>query len=111
MIETIKPKSIVGTIDLFDFDPFHSRAGIGILIGNYDKRRNGYASEALDLLIEYCFTTLNLHQVYCNIGESNTASIRLFLSKNFLQCGERKEWINTSIGWQSELSFQLIRNK
>src|SRR6187551_2114251 len=49
----------VGCIDLFDFEPNHLRAGIGVLIADKTERRKGYASEALELLIEYCFLTLN----------------------------------------------------
>src|SRR5659263_158131 len=42
----------IGTIDLYDFDPFHLRAGIGILIDSaYQKQ--GFASEALELLKGY----------------------------------------------------------
>ena len=54
----------IGTIDLFDFDANNKRAGIGILIGETSERKKGFASEALQLLIDYCFDTLNLHQVY-----------------------------------------------
>ena len=36
----------IGSIDLFDFDPIHKRAGIGILIDE-SVRNKGFASEAL----------------------------------------------------------------
>ena len=52
----------VGLIDLFDFNPLHHRAGIGILI-HKKYQKNGFASEAIQLLIQYCFTHLNLHQL------------------------------------------------
>jgi diamine N-acetyltransferase len=99
----------IGTIDLFDFDPYHQRAGIGILIGDVMERNKGYAAESVDLMIDYSFGILKLHQLYCNIGADNMNSIRLFLSKNFLKCGERKDWLRTDDGWQSEFIFQLIR--
>ena len=31
-------KKTIGTIDLFDFEPYHNRAGIGILIGEVSER-------------------------------------------------------------------------
>ena len=49
MIDHIPDKNTIGTIDIFDFDPFHMRAGIGILIANEADRRKGYASMALDV--------------------------------------------------------------
>ena len=38
IIETIDSKA-VGAIDLFDFDPFHFRAGVGILIHDEKDRK------------------------------------------------------------------------
>ena len=63
MIDYIPDKITIGTIDIFDFDSFHKRAGIGILIANEEYRKKGYASMALKCLTEYCFKTLQLHQL------------------------------------------------
>ncbi len=100
----------VGSIDLFDFEPFHKRAGIGILIDE-TSRHKGFASEALGLLVGYCFHTLNLHQVYCNIEQSNEESIRLFSRAGFTLCGSKKEWLFRDGVWTDELIFQLINGK
>lgn len=87
---TTKEGLDVGAIDLFDFDSQHQRAGIGILVAEKMDRGKGYATEALNLLIQYCFTQLHLHQLYCNITIDNEASIQLF--KNIiLQLQELKK--------------------
>lgn len=99
----------VGCIDLFDFDPNHQRAGIGILIAEQSDRKKGYASEALKLLIEYCFTILNLHQLYCNISNDNEASILLFQKHDFKITGIKKEWIREENTFKDELLLQRIR--
>lgn len=109
MIELIGEKKTIGTIDLFDFDPFHKRAGIGILIADETQRRKGYASMALKCLIQYCFTTLQLHQLYCNILANNTESIDLFEKLGFVRIGIKKEWIQTADGYLDEFMFQLIK--
>lgn len=97
----------IGSIDLFDFDPHHRRAGVGILVEeNY--RRKGFAAQALQLLITYCFDFLALHQLYCNIEQSNHESIALFEKAGFLPCGIKKEWLFTNNEWQDELIFQLL---
>lgn len=102
------PKELVGAIDLFDFDPFHMRAGVGILINNEIDRKKGYAFESLKLLKNYCFIHLQLHQLYCNISIANTNSISLFEKIGFLKCGVKKEWIKTANGWEDELLYQII---
>jgi diamine N-acetyltransferase len=108
MIEHIQDKVTIGTIDIFDFDPFHRRAGLGILIANEAYRRKGYASMALTGLIGYCFNTLQLHQLYCNIVATNSESIELFKKLGFIQAGIKREWIKTSDGYLDEYLFQLI---
>jgi diamine N-acetyltransferase len=108
MIELVPEKKAIGTIDLFDFDPFHMRAGIGILIADDAERRKGYASIALKSLIDYCFTTLQLHQLYCNILANNSESMELFKKQGFIQSGIRKEWVKTSEGYLDEYMLQLI---
>jgi diamine N-acetyltransferase len=109
MIELIGEKKTIGAIDLFDFDPFHKRAGIGILIADETQKRKGYASMALKCLIQYCFTTLQLHQLYCNILANNTESIDLFEKLGFVRIGIKKDWVQTADGYLDEYMFQLIK--
>lgn len=112
MIDLVsKAKSeTIGTIDLFDFDPLHRRAGIGVLIKDSNKREKGYASSALEILIDYSFSILELHQLYCNISEKNISSLALFKKHGFEVVGEKKDWIYENEDWQSEFLLQLIRN-
>ncbi|MDC6386856.1 N-acetyltransferase [Flagellimonas taeanensis] len=100
----------VGLIDLFDFDPKHQRAGIGIVITNPDDRNKGLGAEALSLLCDYAFSTLDLHQLYANILEDNEASIHLFEKMGFVPIGVKKEWIRTSSGFKNEIMFQKINS-
>jgi diamine N-acetyltransferase len=100
-------KKTIGSIDLFEFEPAHRRAGVGILV-HKDFRGKGYASEALGLLIGYSFETLQLHQLFANISTDNTESIRLFENKGFRFIGTKKEWNLIRNQWQDENSYQLI---
>lgn len=104
-------KIAIGCIDLFDFDPKHLRAGIGILIAEKTERRKGYASEALALLINYAFDVLNLHQLYCNITAENDASILLFQKHHFQISGIKKQWIRDKNVFRDELFLQLVNNE
>ena len=111
MIDLISEKKTIGTIDIFDFDPFHKRAGLGILIADESERRKGYASMALKCLIDYCFTTLQLHQLYCNILANNCESMDLFRKQGFVESGIKKDWIKISDGYLAEYMFQLINTE
>lgn len=98
----------VGLIDLFDFDPFHLRAGIGILIAKNEFRQKGYATEALKLMVRYTFETLQLHQLYCNISSENHISLQLFQNVGFEIIGVKKDWLKTMNGWQDEVMLQIV---
>lgn len=98
----------LGMIDLFDFDFKNRRAGVGILVKESSDRQRGYGREALQLLINYSFTHLNLHQLYCNISEDNQASIKLFTNQGFETIGLKKDWIYSNKTYKNEYLLQLI---
>lgn len=99
-----------GVLDFFDFDQKNKRLGIGILIDK-DFRNQGIGKKALQKAIIYCFETLYLHQIYCNVMASNTHSIKLFESLCFVKCGDKKDWIQTKEGWTNEYTYQLINKQ
>lgn len=100
----------VGLIDLFDFNPQHLRAGVGILILPQFQNK-GYGSEALQLLINYSFNNLNLNQLYANILTNNKASIKLFEKLGFVKVGIKKDWIFSNNTFKDEILYQLIQKK
>lgn len=107
IIVEISSGNSIGCIDIFDFDPKNQRAGLGIVIGkNY--RNSGFATEALQILLEYAFKTLNLHQLYCHITPDNTGSIRLFVKNGFRYIGTRKDWTFFEGKFYDEDCYQLV---
>lgn len=108
MIETEdKNPRTVGIIDMFDFDPYHNRAGVGIMI-HQSFQTQGYASQALDKFIQYCFNTLGLHQIYCSISVTNSKSVSLFQSKGFTCTGIKKQWRKVGRNFEDEGFYQLL---
>jgi diamine N-acetyltransferase len=99
-----------GTIDLFDFDPVNLRAGVGILVSKALQNK-GIASEALELLIDYGFNTLNLHQLYCGICTDNESSLKLFQKYGFKITGTREQWIRNRQQWVDEYFLQRFNTK
>jgi len=108
MIDIASGKRTVGTIDLFDFDHFNMRAGVGILIADPGDRRKGYGSAALECIIRYVFETLRLHQLWCNILEGNEESMNLFMRHGFVRSAEKKEWVRTDGRFVTEYMLQLL---
>lgn len=103
-------KEIIGTIDLFEFEPAHHRVGVGILI--FEKFRNkGFAFDALNCLKQYAFEILMVNQLFCNISSSNHESIKLFEKLGFENSGTKRQWNKIAVNqFEDELIYQLIRN-
>lgn len=105
----VRGDDAIGSIDIFDFDAHNSRAGIGIIIFNKEHRGKGYAGEALSQAMDYCFKTLAMHQIYCNIDSNNHDSLKLFQKHGFEIVGTKKEWIKYNGEFYDEILLQKLR--
>jgi diamine N-acetyltransferase len=99
-----------GIIDLFDFEPLHKRAGVGIIIEE-KFRKKGLGKSSLKLLINHSFGILQLHQLFCNIQADNTASLHLFENAGFKKTGLKKDWLFINGNFVDEWFLQLINEK
>ena len=111
VIEEVEENRAVGFVDLFDFDPRHRRAGVGIIVYDASERGKGYGKDALQVLSSYAFRHLNLHQLFAHISEDNTASISLFEQLGYKKAGMRKDWLITGSGYKNDLIYQLINEE
>ena len=107
IIETLEGEP-VGAVDLFDFDPYHMRAGIGILIHRTENRNHGYGFDALNAIFDFAVESLGLKQLYANISIKNEVSIHLFEKAGFVQSGIKKNWLKTATGWEDEVFMQKM---
>jgi len=98
----------IGCIDLFDYNESDCSAGIGILIADKKNRQNGYASEALELLIKHSFGKLHLLKLYCHVAENNIPSLKLFKKHKFKIKRKRSDATNSRKKTAGEYFFQLL---
>ena len=107
VVELMQEKKAIGMIDLYDFEPYHRRAAVSIIIEKHYQHK-GLASEALSLLCSYSFSFLKLHQLYAFIPVKNEPSKRLFTRSGFKEEGILHDWIQTIDGYEDVLIFNLI---
>ncbi|WP_324026793.1 GNAT family N-acetyltransferase [Maribacter sp. BPC-D8] len=100
----------LGLIDVFDFEPNHKRAGIGIIILDKNQRNKGVGAEAITLLCTYLFEVLGLRQVYANILEENAPSLHLFKKLGFQEIGMKKDWVRFKDTYKNEILLQKINS-
>ncbi|MDD4777088.1 MAG: GNAT family N-acetyltransferase [Fermentimonas sp.] len=107
MIVIKESGEVAGTIDLYDFDPFHKRAGVGILI-DAKFREQGYGLQALQIMEKYSFDFLKLKQMYAVIPENNSGSVKLFRKAGYTDAGKLLEWLSTGNKYENALIMQRV---
>ena len=108
IIETLADGRPVGAADLFEVEPLHRRAGVGMLIYAKDDRGQGYAADSLRILVDAARRYWNLHQLWCQVEPDNAASLALFRGAGFVETGRRREWNWSPEGWKDEVTLQLL---
>lgn len=106
MIESPE-KKVVGIIDIFNFEPFHNRVEVGIVIADHS-RRQGIGLLALELLTKHCFDYLGIHQLYAFIDVTNEACRRLFQKGGFEECALLKDWMRTGKTYRDVVMVQRL---
>jgi diamine N-acetyltransferase len=81
--------TVIGALDIFDFERLARSAGIGILIGESEDRRKGLAHDALNAFLEFQRSNGEIRQLICLIHKSNEASIALFVKNGFVKKGTK----------------------
>lgn len=103
-------EEVIGFVDIYDFNPLHLRAGIGIVILEDAERGKGYGAEALQLVCNFGFKHLNLHQLYASIAEDNQVSMKVFENCGFIKSAIKKDWNYSNGTFKNELLYQKINN-
>jgi ribosomal-protein-alanine N-acetyltransferase len=68
----------------------------------------GFMSEGLSLLLDFCFGDLALHRVEAACLPTNEASRRLLLGRGFSEDGYARKYLKIRGVWQDHLLFSLL---
>ena len=90
-IRRCEDNRLLGIVRLDWVDWAHGNARITVAIGDPADQGHGYDSEALQLLLRYAFTELNLYRLSAEIVEFNKAGIQLFKEACFVEEVRRRQ--------------------
>lgn len=108
VIENKENRKILGQIDLYDFEVYHSRIAIGVTLLKKEQGK-GYGTQAVGLAVDYCLNYLKINQIHCDISVSNKRSIKLFTNLGFTVSGRKKQWKQNRYGFEDVLFLQLLK--
>ena len=84
---------LIGSISLQNIDHLNRNAFLSIFIGEEEQRNKGYGAEAIRLILDYGFKTLNLHNIMLSVHAENYAGINCYKKVGFREAGRRREWV------------------
>lgn len=73
----------IGNVKLEPIDLKEKKATLGILVGEKNYWGKGYATEALKLLINYCFNIIDLKEIDLGVKKNNIGAIKSYNKAGF----------------------------
>jgi len=101
----------IGNCRFGGIDFKNQRAESGILIGEKDYWGKGYGKEALELLVDYGFTELNLNSIYTLVISSNERSIKTHKQIGFREQGRIRQRIFMKNKFYDMIYFDLLKSE
>lgn len=89
----------------------HATGWVRLGIGDRRDWRKGYGTEALDLLLEYAFSELNLYRLGAEIIEYNQGAVRLFEKAGFREEVRRRQALRRDGRQWDILMYGLLRQE
>lgn len=84
---------------------------IGLFIGDAERRHQGYAHDALDLLLSYAFRTLHLHRLIADTLSLNIAWQTLLKNAHFQQETRRRDYVYHDGAFCDQVTYGLLASE
>jgi diamine N-acetyltransferase len=82
---------LIGTFAFDSIDWRNRSSEFGIMIGDKTCWNKGYGTEAVRLLAQYGFKTLNLNRIFLHVFENNARAIRAYEKAGFVHEGRERQ--------------------
>jgi len=102
---------LLGFVRIEGVEWTHSIGSLKLAIGDPVERGKGYGSEALQLMLRFAFSELNLYRVSVVVGEDNPAAVKFFTRFGFVEeVRRRKALVRDGQTWDS-IHLGLLRDE
>lgn len=78
---------LIGSCQLHSINSISRSAELQIRLGVSAERGKGYGTEAVNLLLQFAFSDLNLHRVYLHVFATNPRAIQVYEKCGFVREG------------------------
>jgi RimJ/RimL family protein N-acetyltransferase len=102
---------LLGFVRIEGIEWTHGIGSLKLAIGDPAERNKGYGSQALQLILRYAFTELNLYRLSAVVGGDNPAALRFFQRAGFVEeVRRRKALLRDGQTWDS-IHLGILRDE
>jgi RimJ/RimL family protein N-acetyltransferase len=87
------PETLIGNCGLHKIDWKNRVAEVAIVIGEKEYQNKGYGTEAMELLLEYGFNTVNLNRIELLTYVFNERALKSYKKVGFIEEGRKRQFV------------------
>lgn len=116
LIERISDGALIGSAGLHEYDKRNANARLGAMLFSPSFRGQGYATEAMRMLIEHGFTVWQLQKVYFNVFVENVRTQKRYGALGFKKDGVLRQHYflpgdNGTGTWHDMIHMSLLKSE
>jgi len=73
-----------------------------------DHWRNGYATQSVNLVLDFGFDTLKLHRIQAGCAVANTGSIKVLEKVGMTREGRGRKVLPLKTGWSDNFEYSIL---
>lgn len=90
-VRRLENNELIGNMGFNNINELHKTAVLGIMLANEKYQHKGYGTEAMNLLLDYGFSLLNLKNISLNVFEYNEIAYNLYKKVGFKEIGRMRK--------------------
>lgn len=102
---------LIGNCGLHKIHWKNRSAEIGIVIGEKEYQNKGYGTEAIELLLEYGFNTVNLNRIELTVYEYNKRAIKTYKKLGFIEEGRKRQFMWSKGAYHDGIIMSILADE
>jgi RimJ/RimL family protein N-acetyltransferase len=100
---------IIGNCAIHNIDSKNRTCTCGITIGEKDYHNKGYGTEAMEMLVEYGFNTLNMNRIGLTVYDFNIRAFKAYQKAGFIEEGRKRQARYHNGKYYDEIIMGILR--
>ena len=110
-----KGDKLIGNIGLHNLNApankISRKAMLGIALGDLEEASKGYGTEAIRLMLEYGFSTLNLHRIELFVFGFNKRALKAYKNLGFVEEGVKRESVYINGKYEDTMLMGILKRE